>query len=229
MKVFNFLTTGNEQRLLNVIFPPDYDITQFKLEDIKEFPKINVAAAKFCRLALVHSDTVVIDPTLRRKLDKKDQKKSDSPNWPTADCRYSLRLTDTESDILTKLSEKYTLSKTDAMVWCIRNFNAQLNTDPSLLSKVRAREEKLSLDDSRLFTVRLRSEQLEFYRKQADKGKVSLGRVIREIIEQDYRSHITNYTDVALPPLSNKYTPGRVIVNTETIEDDFDFDMEEED
>lgn len=224
MRVFNFLTTGNEQRLLNVIFPPEYDITQFKLEDIKEFPKINVPAAKFCRLALAHSDTVVIDPTLRRKLDKRDQKKMDSPNWPTADCRYSLRLTDKESEILTKLSEKYTLSKTDAMIWCIRNFNAQLNTNPGLLNKVRVREERISSGESRLFTLRLKKEHIDFYQKLADKGGVSLGKILREVISRDYDYQLGLRQDSK----DETMVHDQMVMGGEIEDDDFDFDMEED-
>ena len=229
MKVFNFLTTGNEQRLMSVIFPPDYDISQLKLEDIKQFPKFNVTAAKFCRLALSYSDTVVIEPaTFKRKLDKKDHGKDDSPNWPTSDCRYSLRLIDTESNTLEKLSDKYTISKTETMVWCIRNFNAQLYSNPGLLSNMRSREERMTTGDSKLFTLRLRNEQIDFYRGIADRDKISLGRVIREVIVKDYELSISSLKENKTTQTMSPGYPAQVDAYFEGDSDEFDFDMEEE-
>jgi hypothetical protein len=224
MSSVTFQTTGNEARLLTVIFPVDYEVTKLNWRDIGNMPRFvdyRIGTNQIVHEAIRYSTRIVVKPEgFRRNLDKKDKGTPDSANWPNADTRKCINISDAEEELLQKTMRYFDGDRTKAIIWMLYNYNRLVSMNPDLLDKTKKAgiREK---DGTKVMTIRLPKRITDYAETQAKAFGMTAGGWLRETIIPLIDDMMAG---AKYQPVTETTTGDEATTETE----DFDFDLEAE-
>lgn len=216
--VLAFILTANEDKLFRNLFPPEFDISQTTVDDLLQMPKVPkrlknrtflIEAIKFSE-----KEQIVSPQTFKRVKDEADKGTADSSNWPSLDYRKTIPVDPEDKQRLINLATKhFSGSITDAIVWCLRNFNAALYHEPHVVEK---RKERVRVEvKTKAITTRVTEEVFDLLTLKAASENVTVSKMVGMLITQTMGT-------MKIKP--NPWNDEMVVIESE----EFDFDLEED-